>query len=93
MLSEKDLQAIAQLMDEKLTQQKAEIMHEVKALLEVDVLPKFGTLTAGHDLIIQKMVEQEDLDEVREDVENRLDVLEAAVKLHSHEIAKLKKAQ
>lgn len=93
MLSEKDLQAIAQLMDEKLTQQKAEIMHEVKALLEVDVLPKFGTLTAGHDLIIQKMVEQEDLDEVREDVENRLDVLEAVVKLHSREIKELKKAQ
>ena len=93
MLSEKDLQAIAQLMDEKLTQQKAEIMHEVKALLEVDVLPKFGTLTAGHDLIIQKMVEQEDLDEVREDVEDRLDVLEAVVKLHSREIKELKKAQ
>ena len=80
-------------MDYKLNQKKAEIMHEVKALLEVDVLPKFGTLTAGHDLIIQKMVEQEDLDEVREDVEDRLDVLEAVVKLHSREIKELKKAQ
>lgn len=84
------LEAKADTMKQEL---KVEISHEIRALIEVDVLPKFGTLTAGHDLIIQKMVEQEDLDEVREDVENRLDVLEAAVKLHSHEIAKLKKAQ
>lgn len=84
------LEAKADTMKQEL---KVEISHEIRALIEADVIPKFNLLTDGHDLIIQKMVDQEDLDELREDVENRLDVLEAAVKLHSHEIAKLKKAQ
>ena len=72
---------------------KAEISHEIRALIEVDVLPKFGALTAGQDLIIEKMVEQEDLDELRADTEGRLDVLEAVVKRLSREVEKLKKAQ
>ncbi len=93
MLDERDLQAIAQLMDTKLSQQKAEIMHEVKSLIEVDVIPKFGALAAGHDLIIQKMAEQEDIEELREDVQGDLDVLKAIVHQHTLEIEKLKKAQ
>lgn len=65
MLDERDLQAIAQLMDKKLEpinarlerletkvdQQKAEIMHEVGALIEADVIPKFNLLADGMQLI------------------------------------------
>ena len=40
MLDEKDLRALAQLM----TQQKQEIINEVKVLLEADIHPKFNLL-------------------------------------------------
>lgn len=96
MLDEKDLQAIAQLMadmetrmDQKLAQQKHEIINEVKVLMEADVMPKFNLLADGIQAINEKMIPAEAIDEI----EDRLDVLEATVRLHSKEIAKLKKAQ
>ena len=111
MLDEKDLQAIAQLMagmenrmDQKLAQQKQEIMgeldtrfaqqkqeiiSEVKVLMEADVMPKFNLLADGIKAINEKMIPAEAIDEI----EDRLDALEATVRLHSKEIAKLKKAQ
>lgn len=93
MLDEKDLQAIAQLIDAKLDQklahQKVEIMHEVGALIEVDVIPRFSLLADGQKLIREKMLPAEAWDETEE----RLDVLEAVVKRHSREIENLKKAQ
>ena len=87
MLDEKDLQAIAQLlaqqkneimgeMDVRLAQQKSEIMHEVNLLMESYFDPKFNLL--GHEEV--------------EEVSDRVDVLEAVVKVHSREIEKLKKA-
>ena len=93
MLDEKDLQAIAQLidvkLDQKLAQQKVEIMHEVGALIEVDVIPRFSLLADGQKLIREKMLPAEAWDETEE----RLDVLEAVVKRHSREIENLKRAQ
>ncbi len=96
MLDEKDLQAIAQLiadmetrMDRKLAQQKHEIINEVKVLMEADVMPKFNLLADGIQSINEKMIPAEAIDEI----EDRLDALEATVRLHSKEIAKLKKAQ
>lgn len=96
MLDEKDLQAIAQLMadmetriDQKLAQQKHEIINEVKVLMEADVMPKFNLLADGIQAINEKMIPAEAIDEI----EDRLDALEATVRLHSKEIAKLKKAQ
>ena len=103
MLDEKDLQAIAQLIDKKLdpikedieelkagqTKLKAEILHEAGALIEADVIPRFNLLADGQKLIREKMLPAEALDTV----EDRVDVLEAVVKLHSREIEKLKKAQ
>lgn len=103
MLDEKDLQAIAQLIDKKLdpikedieelkagqTKLKAEILHEAGALIEADVIPRFNLLADGQKLIQEKMLPAEALDTV----EDRVDVLEAVVKLHSREIEKLKKAQ
>ena len=59
MLDEKDLQAIAQLMEKQkqdimsetkglLEQQKQDIMHDVKVLLDTEVTTRFGRGTAGH---------------------------------------------
>lgn len=96
MSNEEKILELLQGMKAEMADMKTEIRDAEKrmmALMEGYFDPKFNLLADGHDLIIQKMVEQEDLNELREDVENRLDVLEAAVKLHSHEIAKLKKAQ
>lgn len=93
MLDEKDLQAIAQLidakLDQKLARQKVEIMHEVGALIEADVIPRFCLLADGQKLIREKMLPAEAWDETEE----RLDVLEAVVKRHSREIENLKRAQ
>lgn len=93
MLDEKDLQAIAQLidakLDQKLARQKVEIMHEVGASIEVDVIPRFSLLADGQKLIREKMLPAEAWDETEE----RLDVLEAVVKRHSREIENLKRAQ
>ena len=56
MLEEKDLQAIAQLMkgmedriDQKLAQQKKEIMQEVGVLIENEVTPRFNLLAEGQE--------------------------------------------
>ena len=92
MLDERDLQAIAQLMN----QQKQEIQEEIKAsesrmmvLMESYFEPKFNLLADGQALIRETMLPAEAMNTA----EDRLDVLEAAVKLHSREIEKLKKAQ
>lgn len=45
MLDEKDLQAIAQLMDQKMAQQKKEIISETMVLMESYFDPKFQALS------------------------------------------------
>lgn len=80
----------------KVDQQKTELQAEIKAsesrmmaLMEGYFEPKFNLLSDGQKLIQEKMLPMEALDIV----EDRLDVLEAVVKLHSREIKELKKAQ
>lgn len=85
MLDEKDLQAIAKLMQD----QKKEIMHEVGALIEADVIPKFDLLADGQKLIQEKLTPPEEM----EDIHTRLDLLEAITRRNVREIEKLKKAQ
>ena len=96
MLDEKDLQAIAQLMDRKLSQQKQEILKEatqsMKVLLDAEVTPKFNLLAEE----IQGLHEKLDRMAIPEDLElleSRVDTLELAVRKHSREISELKKAQ
>ena len=70
MLDEKDLQAIAQLMDlkmaqqkkeiigeldTKMAQQKKEIISEVKVLIEADIQPKFNLLADGLAAVNEKL--------------------------------------
>ena len=85
MLDEKDLQAIAQLME----QQRKDIMHDVKVLLDTEVSTKFNLLAEGIEDIQRLMPSEDDMDII----DGRLDTLEAIVKKHSREIAELKKAQ
>ena len=122
MLDERDLQAIAQLLDARmdaklepvrqgvdsveprLTGQRQELLREMEprmdekirasesrmmAYFEAAVMPKFDLLADGIQALQEKMPSRERFEEV----EDRLDALEAAVRLHSKEIAGLKKAQ
>ena len=122
MLDERDLQAIAQLLDARmdaklepvrqgvdsveprLTGQRQELLREMEtrmdekirasesrmmAYFEAAVMPKFDLLADGIQALQEKMPSRERFEEV----EDRLDALEAAVRPHSKEIAGLKKAQ
>ena len=100
MLEEKDLQAIAQLVqgmkkeiigetNELLAQQKREIMHEVGVLIENEVTPKFNLLAEGQEEILRRMPSEEDMDII----DGRLTALEASVRKLNREVAQLKKVQ
>ena len=73
MLDEKDLKEIAHLMS---------------VLIENEVTPKFDLLSEKIDLLQEKLVPAEAVD----DIADRVDVLEGTARIHSKEIAKLKKA-
>lgn len=66
-----------------------ENLADAKVLMEAYFDPKFALLADELKLVQEKMLPAEALD----DVEDRLDVLEAVVRRHSREIEKLKKAQ
>ena len=100
MLDEKDLQAIAQLLAQQRTeimhkvraemaQQRTDIIHEVSLLMENYFDPKFNALADGLEILKEKSLGREELEEASD----RLDVVEAVIKIHSREIEKLKKAQ
>lgn len=115
MLDEKDLQAIARLMDEKITASESRMTKRMEiqaqeletrmtermesraqesesrmmAMMEAYFEPRFNLLGDQIKLIQEKLTPAEAL----EDLEDRVDVLEAAVKQHSREIETLKKAQ
>ena len=108
MLEEKDLQAIAQLMDsrigesekrmaklmdQRLAQQKQEILDEstqrMKILLDTEVTPKFNLLAENQKIMLDKLAPKSELEELRSEVS----VLKLAIRSISQEIAELKKAQ
>nr|DAI03657.1 MAG TPA: hypothetical protein [Caudoviricetes sp.] len=96
MLEEKDLRAIAQLMkgmedriDQKLAQQKKEIMQEVGVLIENEVTPRFNLLAEELDAIKERLPAPDILEQIQEE----LDIQHAVVKRHTKEIQALKKAQ
>lgn len=100
MLEEKDLQAIAQLMDAKLAEvrqdlrqemaeAKQDIMKGVSVLMEQEFRPQFNLLAEGQQIILEKLGPLEDL----EVLETRVSALEAMVKKINRELAQLKKVQ
>ena len=99
MLDEKDLQAIAQLMDQKMAQQKKEIIGELDVrmakqkkeiisetmvLMESYFDPKFQALSEQINPVPKEAIDI---------FEDRVDDLEKAVELHTQQINELKKAQ
>ena len=108
MLEEKDLQAIAQLMDsrigesekrmaklmdQRLAQQKQEILDEstqrMKILLDTEITPKFNLLAENQKIMLDKLAPKSELEELRSEVS----VLKLAIRTINQEIAELKKAQ
>lgn len=75
-------------MDTRFAQQKKDIMHEVNLLMESYFDPKFNVLADGLELLKERCVSREELEENSD----RIDVLEAVVKVHTREIEKLKKS-
>lgn len=99
MLDEKDLQAIAQLMDQKMVQQKKEIIGELNVrmaqqkkeiisetmvLMESYFDPKFQALSEQINPVPKEAIDI---------LEDRVEDLEKAVELHTQQINELKKAQ
>lgn len=84
MLDEKDLQAIAQLME----QQKREIIHEVNVLIENEVTPKFNLLAEGQQTILDTLAPKSRVDELEDEVK----FLKSIVRQMNEDIQKLKKA-
>lgn len=99
MLDEKDLQAIAQLMDQKMVQQKKEIIGELDVrmaqqkkeiisetmvLMESYFDPKFQALSEQINPVPKEAIDI---------LEDRVENLEKAVELHTQQINELKKAQ
>ena len=89
MLDERDLHAIAQLMDEKI----ADSERRMQVLMEGIFTPQFNLLAEGQQIIREKMPTMEDMMDHLEEMQAELFILKAAVKRNTMEIEKLKKAQ
>lgn len=63
----------------------------VYAIIESEVTPKFNLLADDIAIIKSTMATKEELNDLKARVEDRFDVLEAAVKYHGNEITRLKK--
>ena len=90
-MTKEDLQQIRELLQE----QKQEIIQECTAnmniIIESEVTPKFNLLADDIAIIKSTMATKEELNDLKARVEDRFDVLEAAVKYHGKEITRLKK--
>lgn len=95
-MTKEDLQQISELMDMKFQEQKREIIREFTAnmniIIESEVTPKFNLLADEIAIIKSTMATKEHLKELEARMDDRFDILEAAVKYHGNEITRLKKA-
>jgi len=91
-MTKEDLQQIRELLQE----QKQEIIQECTAnmnvIIESEVTPKFNLLADEIANIKSAMATKEQLNDLEARMDDRFDVLEAAVKYHGNEITRLKKA-
>lgn len=91
-MTKEDLQQIRELLQE----QKQEIIRECTAnmnvIIESEVNPKFNLLADEIAIIKSTMATKEQLNDLESRMDDRFDVLEAAVKYHGNEITRLKKA-
>lgn len=100
MLDEKDLQLIQSLLDtqtslmmDAMEAQKKEILRETasstRVLIESSIMPKFNLLAEGQQTLLETLAPKSRVEELEEEV----GFLKSIIKLHSEQIAELKKAQ
>lgn len=93
MLDKQDLQAISDLiaaseqrMTAKIKESSEETMHGAAALMEQYFQPKFNLLAENQQLILEKLDGKVDKD----DCQNSMSVVAAAIRAHSRDIDELK---
>lgn len=100
MLDKNDLALIKDLLDtqtarmmDAMEAQKKEILQETAAatrvLIESSIMPKFNLLAEGQQTLLETLAPKSRV----EDLEEEVDFLKSIIKLHSEQIAELKKAQ
>lgn len=70
-----------------LEQQKQDIMHDVKVLLDTEVTTRFNLLAEGQQAIMDAITPKSEIEELR----NEVSVLKLAIRTMNQEIAELKK--
>lgn len=84
------LQAIREIVHEESEKQRGSIMHDVSALMENDVTPKFNLLAEDLSIIREQLTPTlEKIDRL----EQEIDMHHTMLKLHSHELRELRKAK
>lgn len=100
MLDKNDLALIQDLLDtqtarmmDAMEAQKKEILQETAAatrvLIESSIMPKFNLLAEGQQTLLETLAPKSRVEELEEEV----NFLKSIIKLHSDQIAELKKAQ
>mgnify|MGYP005903944341 FL=1 len=100
MLDKNDLALIKDLLDtqtarmmDAMEAQKKEILQEsaaaTRVLIESSIMPKFNLLAEGQQTLLETLAPKSRVEELEEEV----DFLKSIIKLHSEQIAELKKAQ
>lgn len=100
MLDKNDLALIQDLLDTQTARmidvmeaQKKEILQETAAatrvLIESSIMPKFNLLAEGQQTLLETLAPKSRVEGLEEEV----DFLKSIIKLHSEQIAELKKAQ
>lgn len=100
MLDKNDLALIQDLLDTQTARmmdvmeaQKKEILQETAAatrvLIESSIMPKFNLLAEGQQTLLETLAPKSRVEALEEEV----DFLKSVIKLHSEQIAELKKAQ
>ena len=85
MLDKEDLQAIAQLIDQRISESE----NRMKVLIDQEVIPRFNLLAENQSIMIEKMEKLDDM----EVMDTRITALEAMVKKLNREVQQLKRAQ
>ena len=78
MLDKDDLKAINEI-----------FAHQINVVLESAIMPNFKSLADGQQMLLETLAPKSRVDELQEEV----DFLKSIIKLHSEQIAELKKAQ
>lgn len=100
MLDKNDLALMQDLLDTQIARmldameaQKKEILQEsaaaTRVLIESSIMPKFNLLAEGQQTLLETLAPKSRVEELEEEV----NFLKSIIKLHSDQIAELKKAQ